>query len=350
MELITQALSKRQRIQLLLVNFWQSFSSVEKLYLVAFVLLFLSPNSSFPSAAITVIALTKEFWPRFTKLWDGLAGKAIILFFYAIVTNIALAYSAGIVNAIAGVSAAHLSYAHNIALLLIIPPLFIGVSFLALLAFQLCYPFYLFALICLKPFGVKAVSSLSKSAHPILSHTIRFILCAVLLAQAIDMNDSADQALEELEKQVEQTQPIAQPTSESPQLLATELNNTQQKEQLKQQLTQQFNEQFDEKTGDDKPITFTVKDGDKEATLPLPNVNTIFNISADASYFDLVEQLVANFIYHLEADSLSRCKHPEDSKVIELNDYEVLLINQNPAAKHKLDFAVIKCVSPAFPE
>jgi hypothetical protein len=329
MELITQALSQKQRMKLVLVNFWQSFSSVEKLYLVAFILLFVSPNSSAPSALITVIALTKEFWPRFTKLWDGLAGKAVILFFYAIVTNIALAYSAGLVNDITGVSASDLSYSHNIALLLIIPPCFIGVSFLSLLVFQIFYPFYLFALLCLKPFGVKAVSSLSKSAHPIFSHTIRFVLCTVLLLQIVDLDKNADTAMAEIDNAVEQV-----------------TQNDEAPAHLSSQISAQVNDQI----AAAEPIKLTIKENGEEKSVRLPIDSSILNIPSDANYFDVIETLVANFIYHLEADSFSRCKHPEGSKVVELNDYEVLLITKNPAAKHQLDFSVVKCVSPAFPE
>ena len=57
---------------------------------------------------------------------------------------------------------------------------------------------------------------------------------------------------------------------------------------------------------------------------------------------------VANFIYMYESDSYSRCEHPNDTRVVELNDYEILTIKKNTEIDIGYEFAVIACRSPGI--
>ncbi len=59
-------------------------------------------------------------------------------------------------------------------------------------------------------------------------------------------------------------------------------------------------------------------------------------------------QALASFIYEFEADSRSRCAHPEGTRVIELNDYEILQIAQTPEDEIGYTYTVEPCRSAAI--
>jgi hypothetical protein len=60
------------------------------------------------------------------------------------------------------------------------------------------------------------------------------------------------------------------------------------------------------------------------------------------------ELLLAGFIFEFEADTHSRCEHKEGTKVVELNDYEILQISQNVDEDNAYTYEVIACQSAAL--
>ena len=311
MELISQNQPKLKLLQLKIANLWQSFSTAEKLYSTALLLLIM-PFASLKLAALsTLIGLTIEFWPRFARAWDSLAGKAFILLLYATITNFALAFSAAIVNEVTGVSATHFNYTHNFALLLILPILAVGISLAALLVFQLLMPFYLFLLLVLKPFGIKLIRLFSKSEHPLFTNTIRFVASFAILVQLIYLADDGaqiDKALASID--------IEQPAQIS--------------DDAKESTIQQF--------------TFGIQnESENNSNMGVVTVNT------GTGNNSIIKGLIAAFAYQFEADIYSRCESPAGTRSIELNDYEVLHIQRKEDERFGYQFTVAKCVSPAFP-
>ena len=88
---------------------WFSLSTAQKLYLAALISVIFFKSWSL-CALLTMTALVIEFWPKFNKLWHSLAGKALILVFYATIANFVLANASSIVNDVTHVSAANMSY------------------------------------------------------------------------------------------------------------------------------------------------------------------------------------------------------------------------------------------------
>lgn len=309
MELISQKLPLFKLIQLKTASFWQSLSNAEKLYCCSLLLLIIPLGGYVLASILTLIGLTIEFWPRFADAWESLAGKAVILLFYASITNFALVSSATIVNEVTGVSATHFNYTHNFALLLILPVWMISISLAALLLFQIIMPFYLIALIMLKPFGIKLVRLLSKSEHPVLTNSIRFVASFAIISQLfilIDGEQQINQAFADVDENNSAVQTIEQKEPEIHQL------------------------------------SLGIQDSAADDA-------NIINIDINGGYGGLVKSLVAMFAFRFEADTFSRCESPEGTKSVELNDYEVLQINKEKEAKYGYSFSVKRCVSPAFP-
>jgi hypothetical protein len=286
----------------------------QKLYLVAFILFCTSGEQLVWVAFISVIAMGVEFWPLFERVWHSLAGKAVLLLFYAIIANFALATSGAVVNEVVGVSARHLDYTHNFAILLYLPAWFVVMSGLVLLAMQIIIPLYFIVSLLLKPLGVIAIRFTEYSKFRKITALLRLILASVVLYHLgllINVEDAVSVS--------EDTLASVAPADLS--VLPVELNVIQVTPDLKLQLGKQNEKDQQEKNYDEIRQYYQQK----------------------------VREMIAMFAFRLEADSRSRCNKAIDSNVIELNDYEILEITRDKSAKYGYQFEVKKCISPAFP-
>jgi hypothetical protein len=289
----------------------------QKLYLVAFILLLTQGEQLVWVALISVIAMGFEFWPMFERLWHSLAGKAVLLLFYAIIANFALATSAAVVNEVVGVSASHLDYTHNFAILLYLPAWFVVMSGLVLLAMQLIIPLYFIISLLLKPLGVATIRFTEHSKFRKTTAILRVILASIVLYH-LGLLVNVDEAV-----------------LVSEETLVSMVNV------------------------DGKPEDVAEEELEEEIVL-VPEerlrVNVLTQDQQEKNYDELrqhyqqrVREMIAIFAFNLEADSRSRCQKAKDSSVVELNDYEILEITKDQEAKFGYRFEVKKCVSVAFP-
>tara|TARA_B100000929_G_scaffold53951_1_gene39826 strand:- start:1799 stop:2857 length:1059 start_codon:yes stop_codon:yes gene_type:complete len=308
---------------------WFNLSTAQKLYLLALSSLIVVP-SGWLSATITIIALVIEFWPKFNQLWHSLAGKALILIFYASIANFVLAGASGIVNDVTHVSANHFNYTHNFATLLYLPPWALGITLGTLLLFQLFLPFYIFILLLIKPFGSERVKFISQSYSPLLTAIVRFILATVVFINLISFLD---------DKPPEEVLDNMVSTFIDSKVIAKESGEEQQKavEELSEKIEQQ------------------IPDINEEAQVPSRDINiqadneTAENLRQfldSKGYFERSKRLIAMFAYSFEADSYSRCLKAENSKAVELNDYEIVQVTPDHNAEYGYRFEVIACDSP----
>jgi len=334
-----KAISRPRKLAVIIYEFTAKFigssggilgrlTLAQKLYLLALTLLIFSDNPGFV-AIITVLALTLEFWPLFDRVWHSLAGKTILLLFYAIIANFAIAGAASVVNEVVGVATTHFSYTHNFAILLYLPAWVIAMTALAILLLQVAVPFYLVGLLLLRPLGVKALRLINHNHFRFTTMFIRLILASVVLYHL---------AL------------IASLSNE----LSADLNNpdgivlNRLSEDDKQEITKELNSVNQDRSIQDPveednaiDLSFTSDESNKE------NQERYRNVRAD--YGKAVRTLIAHFAYRLESDSRSRCEISPGSNIVELNDYEIVEIRKDKAADYGFTFEVKKCISPAFP-
>lgn len=69
---------------------------------------------------------------------------------------------------------------------------------------------------------------------------------------------------------------------------------------------------------------------------------------ASQNYDEVLNQILAYFIFRFESDGSSRCEHTEGSNIVELNDYEILEIMPNSTAKYGYTYTVKPCISAAI--
>ncbi len=310
---------------------WFNLSTAQKLYLLALSSLIVL-QSGWLSATITIIALVIEFWPKFNQLWHSLAGKALILIFYASIANFVLAGASGIVNDVTHVSSTHFNYTHNFATLLYLPPWAMGISLATLLLFQLFLPFYIFALLLIKPFGSERIKFISQSYSPLLTAIVRFVLASVVLINLISFIDDQppEEVLDNIVSTFADSKAIAKESGEEQQKAVEELS-----EKIEQQLPDSSEKPL-------RPKPDINLDGDGETA---ENLRQFLDTKG---YFERSKRLIAMFAYSFEADSYSRCVKTENSKAVELNDYEIVQVTPDNNAEYGYRFEVIACDSPGI--
>ncbi|HEA15277.1 MAG TPA: hypothetical protein ENH88_02240 [Pseudoalteromonas prydzensis] len=312
---------------------WFNLNTAQKLYLLALLCLIIF-QSGWLCAAITIVALTIEFWPKFNKLWHSLAGKALILIFYASIANFVLADASGIVNNVTHVSATHFNYTHNFATLLYLPPWALGISLSTLLLLQLILPFYIFALLIIKPFGSQRVKFISQSYSPLLTASIRFFLSTIVIINLMSFVDDkdTDAVIDDIVSNFVSSKALS---SQS----LTEQQEVEVVEELSQKIHGQLPSEDITETPPAPPITNMEED---ETT---QSVRLFFNTKG---YFERSKRLIAMFAYTYEADQYSRCKKSDDSKAIEINDYEIVEIAPDNSKPYGYSFTVKACQSPGI--
>ena len=306
---------------------WFNLSTAQKLYLLALASLVVL-QSGWLCTVLSIIALIVEFWPKFNHLWHSLAGKALILIFYATIANFVLASASGIVNEVTMVSASQLNYTHNFATLIYLPPWALGITLATLLGLQLLLPMYIVALLLIKPFGSDRIKFITQSYSPLLTALLRFVLASVVILNIFAFVDG-------------------KPTSEIIDDMKTSYSQSQQlsskpiAEQEIEQLSEKIQQQTESDTDANERPKLTVE-GDTDIS------NAVYSFLDTKGYFERSKRLIAIFAYSFEANSYSRCKKAPNTKVVELNDYEIVEIALDNSKPYGYSFTVKACDSPGI--
>ena len=315
--LLQQLLSK-------VVTIRDQLSLGQKFYLLAMVLLLLNQPLTWV-ASMSLLAILLEFWPVFEKVWNSLAGKAVLLLFYAIIANFALANASAVVNEVVGVPAQHFNYTHNFAILLYIPAWFIIISGIVMFIVQIMSPMYFVLMWLLKPLGIYSPKLVAYQAFHRITFIIRIILSVIVLYHlwmliGLDFEDDIDD-----------------PNSQFSQVLMGQ--DEQIKEEIKSQLEQtQLVKEQKALANDDEVLRMDVN-MDKEIDFK----------QVHQDYYRGVRKAIAFFAFTFEADTFSRCDKAPNSHVVELNDYEILEIVPDKQSQYGYLFSIKQCYSAAFP-
>jgi hypothetical protein len=345
------------------VRFWQSLNLAQRCYaaatLVFFSALFFGLQGSFYKVVIGVlvtIAILYEFWPRFMLVWNSLPGRAFILFIYAVIANFALASASGLVNSVSGVSAASLPYSHNFAIILMLPSWFFITTLLALVLVQLLMPLYLLVLLLLKPFGVHGLWHAPEYRFVFTTALIRYGWMLLVLVKVVEVSmesgivsffsDTPSELVSTSSKIKDKGVIAAQIGNPTKPVTLVEAANS-----IKAQIKAGLEDEFKPATAleaDLNTLPESLSGNASETTTEEERV-VGFDLSAQGAAFRLMQKkLLAEFIFNYEADEFSRCANPEGTRVVELNDYEILTIRPLKNDDIGYTYTVIPCRSAAI--
>ena len=102
---------------------------------------------------------------------------------------------------------------------------------------------------------------------------------------------------------------------------------------------------FDDSTNQQNEITSIGHSFSFETEEKSPNDQIIDrNITVDLT----LKRLLAHFVFHFEADTNSRCAHPDNTRVVELNTYQLLLVEVDENVPLGYTYTVFACESPGI--
>ncbi|QQX78280.1 hypothetical protein JK628_11695 [Shewanella sp. KX20019] len=349
-------MSWNNRVYDAIISFAGKLSAVQKLYLLAILVLIFSDRLVFV-ALLTVVGLTAEFWPLFNRVWHSLAGKAVLLLFYAIIANFALAGAASVVNEVVGVSSSHFNYTHNFAILLFLPSWALAVSIVALLLLQIIAPIYLLLLLIARPFGVKGFRITNHQHFQKWTMFIRLILSSIVIYNLSLLSD-VDTVIEDnldgsalLRTKELPASPSLELTDENTAVAIEDtIDNIMTAEGYDNMGSAQLTSANEApESGNSLDVTSGADDKQMSALAKNIKKDVVNSVKLKTYYSKKTRDLIALFAYQLEADEKSRCLITDNAHVVELNDYEILQITPDSNKKHGYKFEVRTCISPAFP-
>ena len=326
-----------------LFSFWRRLNVAQRCYCVATLLMFFALYFDIANGVLqsivygfVIVGLVSEFWPRFILVWNSLPGKTFIFLIYAIIANFALASASGLVNEVTGVAAHNMPYSHNFAIILMMPSWFFTTTVLALVLVQLLMPVYLIILLLIKPFGIHGLWHAPDYRFVFSTALVRYVWMLVLLIKILEV--SANTGVIDFLSNSSSDDVIAvnydKTASEEKENIT--LNNADQTAELVQQevITAAIDELRKVKALEE------TREDDNELMSNLAQHSVNFR--------EIQRKLLAEFIFYYEADEHSRCEHDEGTKVIELNDYEILTISESDTSELRYQYHVIPCRSPAI--
>ncbi|MBR8845424.1 MULTISPECIES: hypothetical protein [unclassified Pseudoalteromonas] len=340
------------RLRFSIGQFWQSLTLAQRYYLVSFIIFMFSLSeteddnfTAFLILITTVTALCYEFWPRIMTFWESVPGKALILLFYAFIANFVLVQADGRINDLTGVSTDNFPYTHNLSVLLSLPTWFFITSTFLLILAQLFMTCYVVVLFLLKPLRIKPFWHQNHYRYPATTAIIRLIMCFVLLAFLVlgIAKSGASTAFTEFSSdfKIDEDGISFHANAKESRLADSEEENEGSSETQPQvaDMSGGTPQQDETQSTADEPESLTVSiNNDSNPDLHEQGKN----------YNDVLNQILAYFIFRFESDGNSRCEHSEGSNIVELNDYEILEIMPDNAAEYGYTYTVKPCISAAI--
>ncbi|MEJ6475503.1 hypothetical protein [Pseudoalteromonas piscicida] len=329
-------------------QFWQSLTQAQRYYLISFIIFLFSLTeneddhfTAFLILITTVIALCYEFWPRIMRFWESVPGKTLILLFYAFIANFVLVQADGRINDLTGVSTDNFPYTHNLSVLLSLPTWFFITSTFLLVLTQICMTFYVIILFLLKPFRIKPFWHETHYRFPATTAIIRLIMCFVLLAFLIIgiAKSGASSTFTELSSdfKIDKNGISFKASGNIPDSMHAEVVQTEAVTEQIQQAQVEAHGAATDTSEASESLEVSIKNE------PDPDLHEQGKL-----YNELLNQILAYFIFRFESDGSSRCEQSEGSNVVELNDYEILEIMPSDTAEYGYTYTVKPCISAAI--
>lgn len=323
---------------------WQKLQSAQRGYALATVcvmLWLLSLCSQqwvlYGMALALLYAVTMDMWQGFLRIWNSLAGKAVIIVFYAILGNFCFAMAESQVNNLIGIRTDVVPYTVNLAVLLSAPIWSFGLSLIVLTIYTMLHTVKVFLLLLLRPIGVRSHHILGDEAYPIKTLLARiiylpvFMSCLAVLPSAYLAGDSSQ--LQHL-------------FDDEPTIISVKQDDE----------TQAKNHNPSDETGQDvspQEADHTTLESSASKKSAAPAISrTPQGITMDLSNgFPTIlwlNRTLASFLYQIESMGRSSCQMSGAEHLVHINDYEVLVITPDQKAESGYQYQVRLCGSVGY--
>jgi hypothetical protein len=332
---------------------WQKLQPAQRGYALAticvllWLLSFCSQQWLLYGMALSLLyAVTLDMWQGFLRIWNSLAGKAVIIVFYAILGNFCFAMAESQVNNLIGIRTDVVPFTVNLAVLLLAPIWSFGLSLVVLTIYTILHTCKIMLLLLLRPLGVRSHHILGDEAYPVKTLLARivylpvFMSCLAVLPTAYLAGDSTE--LEQMFSS-EPTVISVKPEDGVDKTVAAaeqDANNAQHSaEQAAAGATTDSNPNADQLTG---PAVAAGNNRKNSSNL------LEFNGNISLSTIPWLNRTLAGFLYQIESMGRSSCVMSGQEHLVHINDYEVLVITPDKKAETGYQYQVRLCGSVGY--
>lgn len=303
---------------------WLRLNSAQRGYVVAtlFVVLWILNFSSqvwpmYGMALSLLYAVSQDMWQGFLRVWHSLAGKALIIVFYAVLGNFCFAMAEAQVNNLIGIRPDVVPYTVNLTVVLLAPIWSFGLSLVVLTLYIMLHTVKIMLLLLLRPLGVRSHHLLNDEAYPVTTLLTRiiylpvFMTCLAALPSAYLTGDST---------------PLEDLFHGEPTLLAVTPAGVTRTET----------------TNPPAPTTAELTASTNDSK------RHEINVGSALPTILWLNRTLAGFLYQVESLSRSSCPMTGPEHLVHINDYEVLVITPNEKAETGYQYQVRLCGSVGY--
>ena len=332
---------------------WQKLQPAQRGYALATVcvvlwlLSFCSQQWLLYGMALTLLyAVTMDMWQGFLRIWNSLAGKAVIVVFYAILGNFCFAMAESQVNNLIGIRTDVVPYTVNLTVLLLAPIWSFGLSLIVLTLYTMLHTSKIMLLLLLRPLGVRSHHILGEEAYPVKTLLARviylpvFLSCLAALPSAYLTGDSSE---------------LSNLFSGEPRLInltADENTTDVPKDKVPDAAPQDATAAVAQSALQDGQANLpTVKNESQHQTAALitgRSTGATIDLSHGIPTIPWLNRTLAGFLYQIESMGRSSCVMSGAEHLVHINDYEVLVITPDKKAESGYQYQVRLCGSVGY--
>jgi hypothetical protein len=307
-------------------------------------------------ALALLFAVTLDMWQGFLRIWNSLAGKAVIIVFYAILGNFCFAMAEGQVNNLIGIRTDVVPYTVNLAVLLLAPIWSFTLSLVVLTSYTILHTGKIMLLLLLRPLGVRSHHILGDEAYPVKTLLARIIYLPVFMSSLAVLPSAyltGDSTLVSQMFDGEQKLISVKTSNDSDvdQAVATaELTAVAAQNTAEQATAGQFTAQpaAEQQTEEHQSTALQATAQPAYTSHREASQNNVNQYKIDLTNIPWLRRALAGFLYEIESMGRSSCQMSGQEHLVHINDYEVLVITPDKAAETGYRYQVRLCGSVGY--
>jgi len=327
---------------------WQKLQPAQRGYALATVcvllwlLSFCSQQWLLYGMALALLsAVTQDMWQGFLRIWNSLAGKAVIVVFYAILGNFCFSMAESQVNNLIGIRTDVVPYTVNLAVLLLAPIWTFTLSLVVLTLYTVLHTGKIMLLLLLRPLGVRSHHILGDEAYPVKTLLARiiylpvFMSCLAVLPGVYLAGDSSQ---------------LANLFSGEPKVISVKNNDDAISAADARSAANASAKPEHTMVRDDLAGSGTTATSNDVTASHNAKSSNQLNIDLNSALPTIpwLNRTLAGFLYQMESMGRSSCVMSGKEHLVHINDYEVLVITPDKKAETGYQYQVRLCGSVGY--
>lgn len=278
--------------------------------------------------ALALAALAVELWPKFVETWETLLGRVAVIVTYVIIGNFVVAFARHKLNQVVGVDPDSLFYATSFVSILMAPIWIITITLIAMLLYMLVKQAWFIVTFIPWMLGLYEKSTIQVATHPKTTRVVRIVMLPFMLAFLISVLDTYGDAMNRESPGIEMSISNIFPDDTVEAFKDGEAVGNHIQKQIKENIepagTSEPAITEEERSVEDDKLSISIDGPDGIENL----AETIKTSTGKTIETDEITMgnLIAEFVYHVEAFEFSQCKTQDKERTVSLGEHDILSV------------------------